>query len=192
MVDSQVHEVMLAGHGGQGIISTADLVGTAANAQGLRALCRMVYGAEMRGGIVECTLIVSPDEILSPVVTRPKAVLAMNADAWRHFGHEVAEGGVAVANSSIVTDTSSAPAGVRVIDVPCVEIADELGAKRTATVVGLGALVEATGMLPLEAVEDAFAVTLPERHHKLIPVNVAALRAGAERARHVLDAQPVG
>ena len=180
------HELIMAGHGGQGIISAADLIGSAANALGLNALCRMVYGAEMRGGIVECTVIVSPEEITSPYSESPEALLAMNEEAWDSYLALVRPGGIAIANASLIKNAESARKDIVIVTVPCVAIAEQLGSIRVSTSVGVGALVGATGIVSLEAVEAAFADVLPERHHKLIPLNAAAVRAGAERARTAL------
>ena len=92
-------------------------------------------------------------------------------------------GGVLVVNSSLVPQKSDRD-DIRVIYVPASDIASELGNIRLANVVCLGALVQALGVLPLEAIEKALDDHLPERHRKLLGLNKEALRKGAEYGKH--------
>jgi 2-oxoglutarate ferredoxin oxidoreductase subunit gamma len=139
------------------------------------------YGPEMRGGTAHCTVIISDDEIGSPLVRHPAAVIAMNLPSLDKYEPLVAPGGVLVVNSSLVT-RPPARTDIRVVEVPANAMAEELGSNRLANLVLTGALLAATGALPLEAVERALAAHLPERHRSLLEANYQALRRGAALA----------
>jgi 2-oxoglutarate ferredoxin oxidoreductase subunit gamma len=71
---------------------------------------------------------------------------------------------------------------IRVIYVPASDMAMELGNVRMANVVCLGALIEATAVVSLDAIEQALDSHLPERHRHLLALNKEALRKGAALA----------
>jgi 2-oxoglutarate ferredoxin oxidoreductase subunit gamma len=145
----------------------------------------------MRGGTAHCTVIVSDDEIGSPLVRRPAAVIALNLPSRDKYAPVVASGGVLVVNASLVPH-ATARSDIRVIEIPANEIAEELGNVRLANVVLLGALLATVQTLgvPLEALERALGTHLPERHRDLLDMNRRALRRGAALAAgEILEAQ---
>jgi 2-oxoglutarate ferredoxin oxidoreductase subunit gamma len=71
---------------------------------------------------------------------------------------------------------------ITAVYVPASDLATELGSVRLANVICLGALVQATGVLPVEAIAQALDDHLPERHRKLLGLNKRALKKGAELA----------
>jgi 2-oxoglutarate ferredoxin oxidoreductase subunit gamma len=138
----------------------------------------------MRGGTAHCTVIVADDDIGSPLVRNPKAVVVMNLPSLDKYESRVAPGGWLIVNSSLVTRRAERP-DIHVIEVPANAIAEELGSDKLANMVLAGALVAATGVLTLEAVEAALAAHLPERHRNLLEANRQALRRGAQLAEQV-------
>jgi 2-oxoglutarate ferredoxin oxidoreductase subunit gamma len=116
------------------------------------------------------------------VVGEPDAVIAMNGPSTEKFMPMVKPHGVLIVNRSIV-GPGPRRGDIRVIEVECNEIADALGSPKVATMVAIGALLEATHVLPPDAIVDALRVVLPARRHGLIPVNEQALAKGAEAAR---------
>ncbi len=139
------------------------------------------YGPEMRGGTANCTVIISDQEIGSPLVKHPTAVIAMNLPSLDKYEDVIAPNGVFVVNTSIIT-RKPARADVRWVMVPGNTIAEELGDPRMTNMVLLGALLANLPVLPLEALEKSLQAHLPERHHRLLPMNFQALRRGAEYA----------
>lgn len=172
------HEIIISGFGGQGALFAGQLLAYAAMAQGFHVTWLPSYGPEMRGGKARCTVIVSGEEIGSPMVRRPSAAVVLNIPSMEAFEPEVKPGGVLVVNSSLVPQRSTRN-DIRVVYVPASDLATELGNVRLANVVCLGALVQATGVVPLEAVEQALDEHLPERHRSLLGLNLEALRRGA-------------
>jgi len=174
-------DIVISGFGGQGALFAGQLLAYAAMDEGHHVTWIPSYGPEMRGGTAHCTVIISDDEIGSPLVRHPAAVIAMNLPSLDKYEPLVAPGGVLVVNSSLVT-RHPARTDIRVVEVPANAIADELGSNRLANLVLTGALLAATGALPLEAVERALAAHLPERHRSLLEANYQALRRGAALA----------
>jgi len=172
-------EIIISGFGGQGALFAGQLLAYAAMESGLHVTWIPSYGPEMRGGRARCTVVISNEEIGSPLVRRPSAAIVLNIPSMEAFEPAVKPGGVLVVNSSLVPQRSQRR-DIRVFHIPASDIATELGSIRLANVVCLGALVQATGVVSLEAVEQALDNHLPERHRKLLEANKAALRKGAE------------
>ncbi len=175
-------EVIISGFGGQGSLFAGQLLAYAAMDQGLHVTWIPSYGPEMRGGKARCTVVVSDQEIGAPLVRRPSAVIVLNIPSMEAFEPQVKPRGVLVVNSSMVPDKSERD-DIDVIYVPASDLATELGNIRMANVLCLGAVVEATGVVSLDAVAQALDDHLPERHRALLDLNKEALRKGAELAR---------
>ncbi len=171
-------EIIIAGFGGQGVLFAGQLLSYAAMDAGKDVTWIPSYGPEMRGGTANCTVIVSDEEIGSPLVRNPQAVIAMNLPSLDKYEPLVKPGGVLVVNSSIV-NRAPVRTDIRVVTLPANEIAETLGDKRMTNMVLLGALLANLQILPLEAIEKALEAHLPARHHKLLPMNYKALRQGA-------------
>jgi 2-oxoglutarate ferredoxin oxidoreductase subunit gamma len=171
-------EIIVAGFGGQGVLFAGQLLTYAAMDEGLQVTWIPSYGPEMRGGTANCTVVISDEEIGSPMVSRPTAVIAMNLPSLDKYEDMVKEGGLLVVNQSMV-DREVTRTDIKVVMVPANTISEELGDKRMTNMVLLGALLANLDVLPVAAVEKALKEHLPERHHKLLPLNKEAMQQGA-------------
>ena len=174
-------EIIISGFGGQGTLFAGQLLAHAALDQGLHVTWIPSYGPEMRGGKARCTVIISDEEIGSPLVRRPTTAIVLNLPSMETFEPAIKAGGVLVVNSSMVPPKSERT-DIRVYYIPATDLAIELGNARMANVVCLGALAQATAVAPLAALVQALDDHLPERHRKLLDLNKEALRKGAELA----------
>lgn len=174
-------EVIISGFGGQGTLFAGQLLTYAAMDSGHHVTWIPSYGPEMRGGKARCTVVISDEQIGSPLARRPSAAIVLNIPSMEAFEPLIKPGGVLVVNSSLVPQKSERT-DIRALHIPASDIATELGNIRLANVVCLGALVQATGMVSLEAVAQALGDHLPARHRKLLEPNKQALRKGAELA----------
>jgi 2-oxoglutarate ferredoxin oxidoreductase subunit gamma len=174
-------EIIFSGFGGQGALFAGQLLAYAGMDEGRHVTWIPSYGPEMRGGTAHCTVIISDDEIGSPLVRHPRAVVALNLQSLDKYEPLVAPGGVLVVNQSLVT-RSPRRTDILALEVPANAIAEELGNGKLANMVMLGALLAATRVLPVEAVERALAKHLPQRHQHLLAANRAALQRGAALA----------
>ena len=171
-------EVIIAGFGGQGVLFTGLLLTYAGMDAGKEVTWIPSYGPEMRGGTANCTVVISDEEIGSPFVLNPTAVIAMNLPSLEKFEDLVKPGGVLVVNTSMVNRRVDRD-DITVVNVPANDIAEAIGNKRAVNMVMLGALLGNSDILSLEALEAALEVHLPERHKKTLPMNKEALRQGA-------------
>lgn len=171
-------DVIIAGFGGQGVLLAGNLLAQAGMESGLEVTFIPVYGAEMRGGTANCTVVLSDEPIGAPIVARPLSLIAMNGPSLAKFQPLLRADGVQVVNTSLIAQAAVDPAR-RSLLVPVNRIADEdIGNIRLANMVALGAWVRVTDCVALKAVRDALARTLSARYHHLIPQNSAALEAG--------------
>ncbi len=179
---SLYQDVIIAGFGGQGVMLIGNLLAYAGMEQGLNVTYIPVYGPEMRGGTANCTVVVSEDEIGSPIIHRPKSLIVMNRPSLDKFGSRLVDGGVLVLNTSLVDPALAESGRYKLVSVPCNEIADGLGNARMANMVAIGAYAAATGVVPLSALETSLSHVISSHYAKLIPKNIEAIRAGAARA----------
>ncbi len=174
-------EIIISGFGGQGALFAGQLLSYSALDNGLQVTWIPSYGPEMRGGTAHCTVIISDDEIGSPVIRNPKAALVMNLPSLDKYEPLVETGGVLVVNTSLV-DRNPTREDITVILVPANEIAEELGEKRLANLVMLGALLEHLDALSVEDVGDYLGIHIPEQRRNLLEGNLKALERGASLA----------
>jgi 2-oxoglutarate ferredoxin oxidoreductase subunit gamma len=172
-------EIVIAGFGGQGVLFAGQVLAYAAMDSGKEVTWIPSYGPEMRGGTANCTVIVADEEIGSPLVRHPQAVIAMNLPSLDKYEPLVAKEGTLIVNSSLI-ERSIQREDLKSVLIPANEIAESLGDKRLTNIVMVGALLATVPVLPLEAIEQALEDHLPERHKKLLPLNFQALRAGAD------------
>lgn len=176
-------DVIMAGFGGQGILLIGNLLSYAAMEEGRRVTYFPAYGVEMRGGTANCTVVVSDEEIGSPVVGRPSSVIVMNGPSLERFRQSVKEGGTLILNRSLVDPGKVDRGDVRVVAVPANDIAREIGSPQLASMVALGAYAGLTGVVAVESLVRAMPNVIPKRNERFIPLNIEAVRRGAALAR---------
>ncbi len=174
--------LFFAGFGGQGIILAGKIVCLAAMAEGKHVSHIPSYGAEMRGGTANCSVVVSDDEIASPLVPNPSVCIVMNKPSLLKFQSMVQPGGLLLWNESLI-DLAPARADIEILAVKANEIAEAAGSYRAANMVMLGALLKRKkDIASLEAVINVLGVAVSARHRELNDVNRKALTGGYERA----------
>lgn len=169
---------VFAGFGGQGVILAGKILAQAGVDKGLQVTWLPSYGPEMRGGTANCTVVLSDEPVGSPVVDNPTALVAMNLPSLDRFEETVAESGTILVNSSLIARTIQRN-DVQVLSVPANDIATSLGSSQAANMVALGAIIKATGIIPLELIKIAMARMLSHKASASITtVNQQALDAG--------------
>lgn len=172
-------EVRMAGMGGQGIMVIGQLLAHATVLEGGNVVWFPSYGPETRGGAAECTVIISSEEIGSPVSSSPDTLIAMTQPLLDKFAPSVRREGVILVNSSLVEPPKDRD-DCKIVSIPANDIATELGNVRAANMVMLGAYIELLKPVSLESVKASMEEVLPEHNRKFVPVNNAALDRGAE------------
>ncbi len=173
-------QVVIAGFGGQGIILVGKLLAQTAMKAGREVTYMPSYGAEVRGGTAKCMITIDDEPIASPVIDNPDTIIAMNQASLDKYAPKVKSGGLLLINSSLVEKMPELDDSIEVVRLPADEIAVELGNKKVANMVALGAYLQKTGLFTAEAAADCLADVLAERYHVMIPVNKKALQKGAQ------------
>jgi 2-oxoglutarate ferredoxin oxidoreductase subunit gamma len=177
------YDVVIAGYGGQGILFIGNILAHAAMKEGKHVTFLPTYGVEMRGGTANCTLVISSEEIGSPVIGMPSSAIIMNSPSLMKFEQQLKPGGLLLLNSSMVDPKDVSRGEVEVLPVPLNEIASQLGNAQLANMVALGAYVEKTLVVKENSIPDALTNILDERHHNMIPSNVQAIEKGRDFIR---------
>ncbi len=177
-------EIIIAGFGGQGVLFAGQVLAYAAMDLGKEVTWIPSYGPEMRGGTANCTVIIADEEIGSPLVKHPSLAIALNLPSFDKYEELLAPNGTLIVNQSMV-DRDAKRTDIKVIFVPCNEIAEEIGDKKLLNMVAVGALLTALPEITITDVEKALEAHLPERHRHLLPKNCEALRKGFEAGQKV-------
>jgi 2-oxoglutarate ferredoxin oxidoreductase subunit gamma len=172
---------IFAGFGGQGVLMVGNVLVHAAMYDNKKVTWMPSYGVEMRGGTANCTVVVSDDEIGSPVIGHPLSVVAFNLPSKEKFEPLLKTDGLMIVNSSLIEDKVKRD-DINVLYIPLNKMADELGEPRAMNMIALGALLEVTQAVSLDtakkAIEDSFA-----KKPMVIEINKKALGIGAQFAR---------
>ncbi|HEY87642.1 MAG TPA: 2-oxoacid:ferredoxin oxidoreductase subunit gamma [Dehalococcoidia bacterium] len=169
-------KTIIAGFGGQGVLSIGLSLTQAAMLEGRYVTYLPSYGAEVRGGTANCTVAISDEEIASPVASTPEFVIAMNQPSLIRFQNQIQSGGVLFLNSSL-TQAEISRGDIEVVQVPADNIAEELGNRKSANVVMLGAFIKKSNLVSLDSVVKGLKDTLKEKQ-KLRAINKEALITG--------------
>jgi len=171
--------LIAAGFGGQGLMVLGQMVAYTGMHEGRNVTWIPSYGPEMRGGTANCSVIISEDQIGSPVVPEADYVLVMNQPSLTKFEPMLKSGGMLFYNSDLVKLEKKRD-DIKVYAIPANTIANELGNEKVANIVMLGALVAAGDMVgegpALEMLDDKLGHKKPE----FIPMNRSAFQKGKE------------
>ena len=176
-------EIMIAGFGGQGVLFAGELLAHAGMNAGQHVTWFPSYGPEMRGGTANCVVIVSDEEIGSPVVRHPKAALVMNLPSMDKCEPMLIPDGVMIVNSSFVNRKIQRK-DIKSVYIPASEIAEKIAERRLTNMVMLGALLAQMPILDIEDIKHSIEEEIPERHRRLLPANLQALSEGYNYSAH--------
>ena len=170
-------DVIIAGFGGQGVMLIGNLLAQAGMEHGLEVSFIPVYGAEMRGGTANCTVVLDEHPIGSPLVREPMSTIILNEPSLSKFQPRLSADGVQIVNASLVAE-NLLDAAKRTVYIPVNDLAHELGNVKMANMVALGAWLKATGALPLNVMQEALNRVVSAHYAKLISANAKALEQG--------------
>lgn len=185
--------VLVAGSGGQGILLLGRLIAYGGMLEGKDVTCFPSYGAEVRGGTANSTVILSDEMIGSPIVGNPDILIAMNAASLGKFQPRLRPHGLLIFDSSLIK-SPEIRRDITAVDVPASVIAASANGKgslqngsslsaaqmRSANMVMLGALVEETGILKKENAMSALEKLTSSKTQKTLEGNREAIRRGIQ------------
>jgi len=159
-----VHEeIVISGTGGQGVLLIGKLLAEVGLLEGREVAWLPTYGAEKRGGTVACNITISDDKIGSLFVTRPTAAIAMSLAALEKLEQVMKPDSLLIINKSTVPSKVKRR-DVRVIYVPALELASELGNDSASNIIILGALVGASSMVDKSSINSAMESTFSAKY----------------------------
>ncbi|MDA3847674.1 MAG: 2-oxoacid:acceptor oxidoreductase family protein [Vallitaleaceae bacterium] len=173
-----IEKVIMAGFGGQGIMSIGQMLAYAGMTESKEVSWLPSYGPEMRGGTANCHVIVSDTEVASPVVYDATAALILNKPSLYKFEDSVKKDGFLLINSSLI-DVKTDREDVHAYYIPANDIALELGNIRIANMVMLGAYIALSQVVKMDSIIESLKKVLGKAKENLVEVNVKALLKGA-------------
>jgi 2-oxoglutarate ferredoxin oxidoreductase subunit gamma len=169
-------ETIFAGFGGQGVLSMGLNLTQAAMQEGKHVTYLPAYGAEVRGGTANCTVVISDEEISSPVASSPTFIIALNQPSMLRFQNTIQSGGIMFLNSTLISALPNR-GDIEVVSIPANAVAEKLGNIKSANMVILGAFIKKSNLVNLQSLIDGLIIAL-KGNQKLISINKDALNAG--------------
>ena len=178
-------DVIMAGFGGQGILMIGNLLSLAAMEEGRNVTYFPAYGVEMRGGTANCTVVISDEEIGSPVVGHPETCVIMNSPSLDRYLPLIRKRGTLIINGSLVDPAKVTRTDLEVRTIPANDIARKsIGSQQLASMVALGAYVAVTGVVRMQTLFDCLPKVVSKKFERFIPLNINALKEGESFARN--------
>lgn len=171
---------ILAGFGGQGVLLAGEVLANAFMLDNKNVTWYPSYGAEMRGGTVNCEIVMNETEDVSSVnKSETDYIIALNQASFDRFLPKVKKGGWMIANSTLVKEVQPR-SDIHYIFVPMSEMAENLGNVKMANILSLGVLAKVSNLISLDTIEKALDTVIPPHRKKLLPMNIQALKIGYE------------
>lgn len=168
---------IIAGFGGQGVLLAGTILANSFMLAGKNVTWYPCYGAEMRGGTVNCEIVVSDSEVSSVHKKDTDYALVLNQQSFDKFVQRVKTGGTIVANSTLVADTRPRK-DINYVFAPMTELANNLGTSKVTNMVSLGVLSSIVDVVDKEYLALGFEKVMGEKKKDLIPLNKKALESG--------------
>jgi len=170
-------KIVFSGFGGQGVLMMGYVLAVAGMKEDKHVTFLPAYGAEVRGGTANCTVVVSTEEIASPIASHPEFVVAMNYPSMIKYQNMVKSGGTMFLNSDLISEVPTRD-DIKIVKVPANTLAHEMGNDRSLNMIMLGAVAAVTEMVSREALDLAVDTVLEGKKEKLRDVNKRALAEG--------------
>lgn len=170
-----MHErLLIAGSGGQGTLLIGKVLATVA----LKSIPNVTffpsYGIEVRGGTSSCQVVLSSDEIASPVCESFDSMILMNEASVTRFLPLAGSGCLTIIGAH--ADQNGQRPGA--VCIPAIELADKLGSTRVANFILLGVYLARKPVVPAADVEEQLSRMMKEKNEKLLQINLQAFRMG--------------
>lgn len=188
------NDIILAGVGGQGILSIAATIGTAAVQMGMYLKQAEVHGMSQRGGDVQSHLRISDKEIASDLIPKGKADMILSIEPMESLRYlpYLSEEGWLVTNTNPYVNIANYPGEEAIqkeikkinnnITIDADKIAKDMGSAKSANMVVLGAASPFLD-IPFEKLEEAVGILFGRKGEDMVKINIDALKAGREFAQ---------
>jgi len=171
-------EIIFAGFGGQGVLLAGKILCIAALGEGKHVSHIPSYGAEMRGGTANCSVVISDEDIASPVVEHPDICIVLNAPSMVKFEPRLKKGGLLIYNTSLIKVEPSRD-DIRIVGIDANDISEKNGSSRAANMAVLGLLAALKPELSsVDSLIGALDKAVSQRNKKFNPTNIAIIKEG--------------
>ncbi len=170
-------EIIIAGFGGQGVVSSGIILAHAGMIEEKHVTFFPSYGAEMRGGTANCSVVVSSEPVASPIVANPDIVIAMNEPSLLRFEPTLKENGILLYNKTLIRSTPRRK-DITVLPIEASAVAEELGQGRIANMVMLGAMAKKSNLLAIATLKKAQRKRFTKANDEQLKLNDSALEKG--------------
>lgn len=173
-------EIIIAGFGGQGVLSMGKILAYSGIMQNQEVSWMPSYGPEMRGGTANVTVILSDERISSPILNKFDTAIILNQQSLDKFEASVKPGGVLLYDPNGITHAPTRK-DINIYTINAAEEAAKTGMMKTFNMIVLGAFLKIKPIVEEENIEKGLRKSLPERHHVMIPDNLKAVNLGKEK-----------
>jgi len=173
-------EIIIAGFGGQGVLSMGKILAYSGVMQNQEVTWMPSYGPEMRGGTANVTVIVSDNRISSPIIHEYDTAIILNQQSLDKFESKVKIGGTLLFDPNGITHPPTRK-DIKIFSIEGAEEAAKMGNPKTFNMIVLGAYLKIKPIVETQNVQKGLEKSLPERHHKLIPMNIDAIKVGMQK-----------
>lgn len=174
-----LEELIVAGFGGQGVLSMGMTLAYAGMIEGKEISWMPSYGPEMRGGTANCITILSDNKISSPILSVFDTAIVLNQPSMDKFAPRIKPGGLLLYESGTILHQSTR-ADIDIVGIEATSEALKLKNARTMNMIMLGAYLYLRNVVEIDSVLAALKKVLPEKYHYTIPLNQKALERGEE------------
>ncbi|MBR5303871.1 MAG: 2-oxoacid:acceptor oxidoreductase family protein [Candidatus Gastranaerophilales bacterium] len=168
--------IIISGSGGQGVLSIGTILANIFMLNDLYVTLCSSYGAEMRGGAVNCQINVSDNEINEIQNNKVDYIIALNQTSLNKFISRVKSGGTIIINSSLAK-VEELKEDIKYIFLPFTQQANSLGNIKMTNSIALGALSKLLGGFNEEKIKNAYQKVLSNKI-ELIENNIKAYNLG--------------
>ena len=172
-------EIIISGFGGQGVLSMGKILAYSGLMEDKEVTWMPAYGPEQRGGTANVTVIVSDERISSPVLSKFDIAIVLNQPSLDKFESRVKPGGILIYEGNGIINPPTRT-DIDIYRIDAMDKAAELKNTKVFNMIVLGGMLKVSPVVSVNGVEKALFKTLPERHHKLIPLNMEAIKIGGD------------
>ena len=172
-------EIIISGFGGQGVLSMGKILAYSGLMEDKEVTWMPAYGPEQRGGTANVTVIVSDERISSPVLSKYDIAIVLNQPSLDKFEPKVKPGGVLIYEGNGIINPPTRT-DIDVYRIDALDKAAEMKNSKVFNMIVLGGMLSVCPVVSAKGVEKALFKTLPERHHKLKPLNMEAIKVGGD------------
>lgn len=179
-------EIIIAGFGGQGVLSMGKILAYSGVMQDMEVSWMPSYGPEMRGGTANVTVILSDKRISSPIIKEFDTAIILNQQSMDKFEKAIKPGGLLLYDGNGITKHPSRK-DIRIYKIEAAEEASKMENSKIFNMIVLGGYLKIKPIISMENVMEGLKKSIPERHHKLLPLNEKAITRGTEIVEEVLN-----